>query len=68
MKGMGTRSGESGGRNAEPVIIRSRAESRRGHVKLKTVTEIRWSRACNTLLMEQVLRPLRNATVDSLHT
>ena len=37
-KGTGTNSGESGARNLEAESIRSRAESTRGCVKLKTVT------------------------------
>ena len=37
-KGTGTNSGESGERNLEAESIRSRAESTRGCVKLKTVT------------------------------
>ena len=42
-KGAGTNSGESGARNLEARSIRSGAESMGGRVKLKTVTEIRFS-------------------------
>ena len=46
-KGAGTNSEMSGARNLEAVSIRSKAESAGGCVKLKTVTEIRRSSACN---------------------
>ena len=52
--GAGTNSGESSARNLETESIRSRAESTGGHVKLKTVTEIRWSSACDTFIAESV--------------
>ena len=53
-KGAGTSSGESGARNLEAESIRSGAESTRGCVKLKTVTEIRRSSARDTFIAESV--------------
>ena len=53
-KGAGTNSGESGAKNLEAESIRSRAESTGGCVKLKTVTEIRRSNACETFMAESV--------------
>ena len=50
-KGPGTNSGESGARNLEAQSIRTRAESTRGCVKLKTVTEIRRSSAPGTFVI-----------------
>ena len=49
-KGAGTNSGESGARNLEAESVRSRAESTEGCVKLKMVTVIRWSSACDTFM------------------
>ena len=48
-KGTGINSRESGTTNMEAESIKSRAESTGGCVKLKTVTEIRWSSAHETL-------------------
>ena len=45
---------ESGARNLEAESIRSRAESMGGCVKLKIVTEIRQSNACDTFIAESV--------------
>ena len=45
-KGTGTNSGESGVRNLEAGSIRNGVESMGGCVKLKTVTELTWSREC----------------------
>ena len=53
-KGAETNSGESGARNLEAEIIRSRAESTGRCVKLKTVTEIRRSSARDTFIAESV--------------
>ena len=53
-KGTGTNSGESGMKNLEAESIRSRAESTGGCVKLKTVTEIRWSSVHDTFIAESV--------------
>ena len=50
-KGAGTNSGESGARNLEAQSIRTRAESTRGCVKLKTVTEIRRSSPPGTFVI-----------------
>ena len=44
-KGARTDSERPGMRNLEAESIRSRAESTVGCVRLKTITEIRWSRA-----------------------
>ena len=44
---------KSGVRNLEAESIRSRVESMRGCVKLKTVTEIRRSSACDTFITER---------------
>ena len=49
-KGAGTNSRDSGARNLEAEIIRSRAESTALCVKLKTVTEIRRSNASDTFI------------------
>ena len=43
---MGTNNGDSGARNLEAESMRSRVENMEGCVKLKTVTGIRWSSAC----------------------
>ena len=52
-KGSRTNSGKSGiTRNLEAEGIRSRIESTRECVKLKTVTEIRQSCVCNTFIVE----------------
>ena len=51
---MGTNNGESGARNLEAESMRSRVESMEGCVKLKTVTGIRWSSACDTFIAEGV--------------
>ena len=51
---MGTNNGESGARNLEAESMRSRVESVEGCVKLKTVTGIRWSSACDTFIVEGV--------------
>ena len=50
-KGVGTNSGEPGARNLEGESIGSRVESAPtgGCVKPKTVTEMRWSSARDTL-------------------
>ena len=53
-KGTETNSRDSGARNLEAEIIRSRAESTAGCVKLKTVTEIRRSSARDTFIAESV--------------
>ena len=55
-KRRGTNSEESGARNLEAESIRSRVESTGGCVELKTVTEIRWSSACDTFVTESVYR------------
>ena len=51
---MGTNSGEYGVRNMQAESIRSGVESTGGHVKLKTVTEIRQSSAHDTFIAESV--------------
>ena len=53
-KGAGTNSRDSGARNLEAEIIRSRAESTALCVKLKTVTEIRRSSARDTFIADSV--------------
>ena len=62
-KGAGTNSGKSGARILEAESVRSRAESTGGCVKLKTVTEIRWSSAHNTFITESVYLVL-NSLLD----
>ena len=62
-KGTGTKSGESGARNPEAESIRSGAESARGRVKFKTVTEIRWSSGRDTFTAESVYLVL-NSMLD----
>ena len=60
-EGAGTNSGESGARNQEAESIRSGAETTGRCVKLKTVPEIRRSRARDTFIAESVylvLNPL----------
>ena len=54
---------ESGAKNLEAESIRSRAESTRGCVKLKTVTEIRRSSARDRFLAESVYHVL-NSLLD----
>ena len=53
-KWAGIDSGMSRKRTMEAESIRSRAESTGGCVKLKTVTEIRRSNACETFMAESV--------------
>ena len=53
-KGAGTNSRESVAKNLEAESIRSRAGSTGGCVKLKTVTDIRWSSAHDTFITERV--------------
>ena len=53
-KGAGTNSGESGARNLEAESIRSGAERTGGHVKWKTVTEIRRSSVRDIFIAESV--------------
>ena len=53
-KGAGTNNGESGARNLEAESIRSGAESTGGHIKLKTVKEIRRSSARDTFIANSV--------------
>ena len=62
-KARGTNSGESGARNLDAESIRSGAESTRGRVKLKTVTEIRPSSARGTFIAESVYLVL-NSLLD----
>ena len=63
-KGTGTNSGvETGARNLEAKIIRSRAESMGGCVKLKTVTEIRQSSSHETITAESIYLVL-NCSLD----
>ena len=62
-KDMGTNSEESGVRNLEAESIRSRAESMCVFVKLKTITEIRESSACDTFIAESVYLVL-NSVLD----
>ena len=50
-------------RNLEAESIRSGVESMGGCVKLKTVTEIRQSRACDTFIAESVYLVL-NSSLD----
>ena len=64
-KGVGTNREESGARNLEAESIRSRVESTGGCVELKTVTEIRWSSACDTFVTENVYLVL-NSLLDWL--
>ena len=62
-KGSGINRGKSGMRNLEAESIRSKVESTMGYVKFKTVTEIRWSCACNTFIVclsSTVLNSLRH--------
>ena len=54
-KGAGTNSGESGAKNLEAESVGSRAESTGGCVKLKTVTEVRWSRPRDTFYSRECL-------------
>ena len=61
-KGAGTSRGESGARNMEAESIRSRAETTGGCVMLKTVTEIRWSSACDTFIAEGVYLVLEDVS------
>ena len=49
--------------NLEAESIRSRAESTGGSVELKTVTEIRWSSACDTVVAQSVYLVL-NSLLD----
>ena len=49
--------------NLEAESIRSRAESTGGCVELETVTEIRWSSACNTLVAQSVYLVLNSLLV-----
>ena len=60
---MGTNSGEYGVRNMQAESIRSGVESTGGHVKLKTVTEIRQSGARDILITESVYL-LLNSLLD----
>ena len=60
---MGTNSGESGAWNLEAESIRSKGESTGGHVKLKTVTEIRRSSTRDTFVAESVYL-VRNSMLD----
>ena len=61
-KGAGTNRGESGARNLEAESIRSRAETTGGCVKLKTITEIRWSSARDTFIAEGVYLVLEDVS------
>ena len=61
--GAGTSSGMSVTRAVEAESIRSRAESTGGHVKLKTVTEIRRSSTRDTFIAESVYLVL-NSLLD----
>ena len=62
-KGAGTNRGKSGVRNLAAEGIRSRVESTGGCVRLKTVTEIRWSSVCDTFIAESVYLVL-NSLLD----
>ena len=61
-KGAGNNSGKSGARYLQGESIRSRAESTEGCVKLKTVTEVRRSIACDTIIAESVYFVLKVVT------
>ena len=63
-KGTGTNRGKSAMRNLEAESIRSRTESMRGCVKLKTVTEIRPSSVARNIFIAETVRLVLNSLWD----